>query len=63
MVVKFAQSKLEHLIEVKNEFDQEWMWNGWIPHGEMSMLVGHQGSGKSAFALYMCRQLSLFTIL
>ena len=38
--------------EVKDEFDQEWLWNGWIPHGEMSILVGHQGSGKSAFALY-----------
>lgn len=39
--------------DVKGEFDQEWLWSGWIPHGEMSMLVGHQGSGKSAFALYL----------
>lgn len=38
--------------EIKDEFNQEWLWSGWIPHGEVTFIVGHQGSGKSAFALY-----------
>jgi hypothetical protein len=38
--------------DIKGEFDQEWLWAGWIPHGEATILVGDQGAGKSAFALY-----------
>jgi energy-coupling factor transporter ATP-binding protein EcfA2 len=38
--------------EIKDEFNQEWLWSGWVPHGEVTFIVGHQGSGKSAFALY-----------
>jgi hypothetical protein len=37
---------------ITDEFAQEWLWSGWVPHGEVTFIVGHQGSGKSAFALY-----------
>ncbi len=39
--------------DVKDEFDHEWLWNGWIPFGEVTILVGQQGSGKSAFSLFL----------
>jgi hypothetical protein len=39
--------------DIKDEFDQEWLWPGWLPHGEVTILVGQQGSGKSAFSLYL----------
>lgn len=30
----------------------EWLWDGWIPASEVSILVGHPGVGKSSLALY-----------
>ncbi len=39
--------------DIKDEFDQEWLWAGWVPHGAVTVLVGQQGAGKSAFALYL----------
>jgi len=39
--------------DIQDEFDQEWLWPQWIPHGELTILVGQQGAGKSAFALYL----------
>jgi len=38
--------------DIKDEFNQEWLWSGWIPHAAVTFLVGQQGAGKSAFALY-----------
>ena len=38
--------------DIKDEFNQEWLWSGWVPHGEVTFIVGVQGSGKSAFALF-----------
>jgi len=39
--------------DIKDEFDHEWIWNGWIPDGETTILVGPQGAGKSALALFL----------
>ena len=39
--------------DIQDEFDQEWLWPQWIPYGEITILVGQQGAGKSAFALYL----------
>lgn len=39
--------------EIKEEFDHEWIWPAWIPAGELTIMVGNQGAGKSAFALYL----------
>jgi len=39
--------------DIKEEFDQEWLWSGWIPQNEVTILVGQQGAGKSALALYI----------
>lgn len=39
--------------DIEDEFDREWLWPGWIPHGETTILVGQQGAGKSAFSLYL----------
>ena len=37
--------------EIEGDFKHEWMWNGWIPRNEMTLLVGWQEAGKSAVAL------------
>jgi len=37
--------------DLQGEFSHEWMWNGWIPRNEMTLLVGWQEAGKSAVAL------------
>ena len=37
--------------DIKGEFLHEWMWNGWIPANELTLLVGWQEAGKSAVAL------------
>ncbi len=37
--------------ELEGDFSHEWMWNGWIPANEMTILVGWQEAGKSAVAL------------
>jgi len=39
--------------DIKDEFDHEWIWNGWVPDGETTILVGPQGAGKSALALFL----------
>lgn len=39
--------------DIKDEFRLEWIWPNWIPYGEITILVGRQGAGKSAFALYL----------
>ena len=32
----------------------EWAWEGWLPKGLLTMLVGEPGSGKSALLLSLC---------
>lgn len=39
--------------EIKEEFEQAWVWAQWIPHAEVTLLVAHPGAGKSALALYL----------
>lgn len=39
------------------EFTKEWLWEGWVPHAELTMLVGQQEAGKSSFALYLVDKL------
>jgi len=39
--------------DITDEFEREWLWPQWIPYGEITILVGQQGAGKSAFALYL----------
>ena len=39
--------------DIKDEVEQEWLWSAWIPWAEMTLLVGQQGAGKSALALYL----------
>ena len=39
--------------DIQDEFKQEWLWSQWIPYGELTIIVGRQGAGKSAFALYL----------
>lgn len=42
------------LSEVSGMFDDtEWLWEGWIPRGYMSMIVGRPGAGKSYVAAWL----------
>lgn len=50
-MVAVVQNTPKAWSEIEGDFVHEWMWNGWIPANEMSLLVGWQESGKSAVAL------------
>ncbi|WP_010582046.1 AAA family ATPase [Schlesneria paludicola] len=36
----------------------EWIWEGWIPRGKLTLVVGEPGVGKSLFALYVASMVS-----
>ena len=43
-----------NLEEVAGMFDEiEWLWDGWIPRGYVSMIVGRPGAGKSYVAAWL----------
>ncbi len=37
--------------DIEGDFEHNWLWNGWVPRNEMTLLVGWQEAGKSAVAL------------
>jgi hypothetical protein len=49
--------------DLKGDFSHEWMWNGWIPCNEMTLLVGWQEAGKSAVALSLVDAIANGTLL
>jgi KaiC/GvpD/RAD55 family RecA-like ATPase len=48
-----AETKPWSWQDTTEDFKTEWLWAGWIPFAEMTLLVGIQGSGKSALALQL----------
>ena len=36
----------------------EWLWDGYIPLGEITILEGHSGTNKSSFACDLAARLS-----
>jgi KaiC/GvpD/RAD55 family RecA-like ATPase len=51
--LKSGEQKLWSWKDMDDDFKTEWLWAGWIPFAEMTLLVGQQGSGKSTLALYL----------
>ena len=44
----------KNIKEVAGMFDDtEWLWDGWIPRGYLSMIVGRPGAGKSYVAAWL----------
>lgn len=39
-------------------FDRTWLWEPWVPDGELTMITGAQTAGKSALALWIAATLT-----
>lgn len=46
-IAKFTVSKMQRRVKVS------WLWEGWMPRGMLTLLVGKPGIGKSALGLAM----------
>lgn len=42
---------IEEIADIQGEI--EWLWEDWIPRGQVTLLVAEPGVGKSALALYL----------
>lgn len=38
--------------------DLEWLWHGWIPRGQITILLGDPAAGKSYLSLDLCRRVA-----